>query len=178
MDQQKITLISFGYFNPGFLRKVAESVKLELGLEVGTREVYMDLIEFYDPARRQYNANRLLNNVDLKHAGDSFRTIGLFTVDLFIPILTFIFGQAYLKGRTGVASTYRLGNELYGMDKDDDLLLERFKKEVIHELGHTLGLVHCHAPSCVMRSVSYVEDIDQKKQSFCPDCRQAMHPFF
>ena len=172
MDLQNITLISFGYFDSGFLRKLADAVVNELDLPVGISEAHIDLIEFYDPGRRQYNGNKLLTTIDSIYAGESLKTMGLFNVDIFIPILTYIFGQAYLNGRTAVASTYRLDNELYGMDKDEGLLLERIKKEVIHELGHTLGLIHCHVPTCVMRSVSYVEDIDQKDQSFCPDCRK------
>ena len=172
MDLQNITLISFGYFDSGFLGKLADAVVNELDLPVDIREAHIDLIEFYDPGRRQYNGNKLLTTIDSLYAGESFKTMGLFNVDIFIPILTYIFGQAYLNGRTAVASIYRLDNELYGMNKDEGLLLERLKKEVIHELGHTLGLIHCHIPTCVMRSVSYVEDIDQKDQSFCPDCRK------
>jgi len=98
----------------------------------------------------------------------------LFSVDLFIPILTYIFGQAYLNGRTGIASLYRFSNERYGMKKDDKILLDRFRKEVIHELGHTFGLIHCHIPVCVMRSSTYVEDIDQKSPNFCAGCRSKL----
>ena len=89
----------------------------------------------------------LLKTVDTNFSSDSFKTIGLFSVDLFIPILTFIFGQAMLNGRTGIASLYRLSNERYGMPMDETLLLDRFKKEVIHELGHTFGLLHCPDPN-------------------------------
>jgi len=63
----------------------------------------------------------------------------LFSVDLYIPILTFIFGQAVLGGETGIASVYRLNNELYGMPADNNILMDRIKKEVIHELGILLA---------------------------------------
>jgi len=85
--------------------------------------------------------------------------------------LTFIFGQAFLGGRTGIASLYRLSSERYGMIRENELLLNRFIKEVIHELGHTFGLIHCHYPTCVMRSSTYVEDIDQKEYHLCHNCR-------
>ena len=103
---------------------------------------------------------------------DSMKTIGLFNVDLFIPILTFIYGQAVLGGNTGIASLYRLNNERYGMPPNNDILLERLKKEVIHELGHTFGLIHCNTPECVMRSSTYVEDIDLKEGHLCRACRE------
>lgn len=95
-------------------------------------------------------------------------------VDLFIPILTYIFGQAAFRGRTGIASLYRLRNEQYGMKKNEWLLIDRFTKVVIHELGHTFGLIHCHVPSCVMRSSTYVEDIDQKDKHLCIRCRNTI----
>jgi archaemetzincin len=166
-----ITLISFGYFDRDFLEKITEAVKNEFYFTVNLKEAHIDLSEYYDPTRRQYNGNALLKMVDSISSPDSFKTLGIFNVDLFIPILTFIFGQAYLNGRSGIASHYRLSNERYGMTKDKQLLLERFEKEVIHELGHTLGLIHCHNATCVMRSSTYVEDVDQKSKHLCHKCR-------
>jgi archaemetzincin len=173
MTVPEITLISFGYFGKDILEKVAESVGGEFHCSLNLKEGHIDLSEYYDAGRRQYNANGLLKYVDDLAAGESpGKTLGLFSVDLFIPILTYIFGQAFLGGRTGIASMYRLNNECYGMKADEVLLEARFRKEVIHELGHTFGLIHCFMPSCVMRSSTYVEDIDQKGQSLCPDCRK------
>lgn len=149
-------------------------MKLEFNCLVNHRDGRVDLSEFYDPARRQYNGNSLLKMVDNLSHPDSFKTLGIFNVDLYIPILTFIFGQAFLNGRTGIASIYRLYNERYGMPKDDRLLFERSKKEVIHELGHTFGLFHCDNPICVMRSSTYLEDVDLKKSHICQKCRNSL----
>jgi archaemetzincin len=171
MIQQQISLISFGYFRKDILEAIAEEVKHQFLLPVIFGEGHLDLSEFYDPARRQYNGNTILKHVDAEFASDTAKTLGLFSVDLFIPILTYIFGQAALNGRSGIASLYRLSNERYGIDADDKLLLERFTKEVIHELGHTFGLIHCIIPSCVMHASTYVEDIDQKEQHLCSGCR-------
>ena len=166
-----ITLISFGYFEKDILEKTAEAVENEFHASVNLKDGHIDMSEFYDPARRQYNGNTLLKFVDSIPLPDSLKTLGLFNVDLFIPILTFIYGQAFLNGRTGIASLYRFSNERYGMSGDDHFLSDRFLKEVIHELGHTFGLIHCHNPTCVMRSSTYVEEIDQKEQHLCLKCR-------
>jgi len=171
MSLLNITLVSFGYFEKNILEKSAEAVENEFHASVNLREGHVDLSEFYDPSRRQYNGNLLLKLIDSTPFPDSVKTLGLFNVDLFIPILTFIFGQAFLNGRTGIASLYRLSNERYGMTVDNQFLVDRFKKEVIHELGHTFGLIHCQNQACVMRSSTYVEDIDQKDYHFCPNCR-------
>jgi archaemetzincin len=172
LDNQRILLISHGHFERNYLEVIAEDVTREFLYPVSIKESHTDLSEFYDPTRRQYDGNKLLKFLDSISEPDSLKTIGLFRVDLFIPILTYIFGQAIFKGKTGIVSIYRLKNEQYGMKKDDDLLHDRFRKVVIHELGHTFGLVHCYIPSCVMRSGTYVEDIDQKKHILCNKCRE------
>ena len=169
-----ITVISFGYFGKNFLEGISEAIWREFLHPVNNRDIHLDLNEFFDPARHQYNGNKLLKVVDDLDLPDSAKAIGLFSVDLYIPILTYIFGQAYLNGRSGIASIYRLSNERYGIPNDDNVLSERLVKEVIHELGHTFGLIHCHVPECVMRSSTYVEDIDQKGSSLCLNCREKL----
>ena len=171
MSEQELVLISHGSFEKEFLEKIAAGVTQEFHLPVGIQGSHIDLSDFYDPMRRQYDGNRLLKVLDSLSPAQNFKNVGLFRVDLFIPILTYIFGQAALNGRTGIASLYRLRNEHYGMKKDEDLLLDRFRKVIIHEIGHMFGLVHCYVPTCVMRSSTYVEDIDQKSQNLCIKCR-------
>jgi archaemetzincin len=175
MDLQNIILVTFGYFEEDFLKKISGNVIREFRTEVNIREGHLDLSEFYDSGRRQYNGAKLLKEVDTLFASDEYKTLGLFSIDLFIPILTYIFGQAFLSGRSGIASHYRFSNERYGMSTDDRLIFDRFQKEIIHELGHTFGLVHCHVPDCVMRSSTYVEDIDQKSSSLCQSCRNELN---
>lgn len=172
MGEQGILIINHGNFEKDFLETIAETIAREYLMPVSVKESHMDLSEFFDPMRRQYNGNKLMKELGSLSTLNHIKTIALFRVDLFNPILTYIFGQAALNGNIGVASLYRLKNEQYGMKKDDDLLLERFQKVIIHELGHMFGLVHCHIPPCVMRSSTYVEDIDQKDPYLCPKCRQ------
>ena len=174
MKLEKIKLISFGYFEKGLLDKVVKDVEHEFQLPVKTKEGHLDLSLFYEPSRRQYDGFRLLKEIDSGFAKETNKTLGLFNVDLFIPILTYIFGQAYLNGRAGIVSLYRLRNERYGIFKDEKILVNRFRKEVIHELGHTFGLIHCLDPSCVMRSSTYVEDIDQKEHQLCRKCKEKL----
>jgi archaemetzincin len=171
MAQHDITLISFGYFDKGLLEEIAGAVMSEFRYQVKIREGHVDLSDYFDASRRQYNGNKLLLLVESMALPESDKTLGLFSVDLFIPILTYIFGQAALNGMAGIASLHRLNNEYYGIKADKAQLADRFKKEVIHELGHTFGLIHCKNPSCVMRSSTYVEDIDMKEAHLCHSCR-------
>lgn len=172
MEKQSILLVSHGLFEKGLIDRVAADVALVFRLPVLQEENHFDLTDYYDPARRQYDGNRLLKLLNSLYHEKGQKTMGLFRVDLFIPILTHIFGQAIFRGRTGIASLYRLRNEQYGMPSDNELLYSRFRKVIIHELGHTFGLVHCHVPSCVMRPSTYVEELDQKNHLFCNKCEE------
>ncbi|MDP2235662.1 MAG: archaemetzincin family Zn-dependent metalloprotease [Bacteroidales bacterium] len=174
MGLKKITLITLGYFEKEILEHVAALVENELKGRVNFKREHYDLESHFDPVRKQYNGNTLLKYVESNLAYDDRITIALVAVDLYIPILTYIFGQAYLNGNSGIASLYRLGNERYGLPRDEALLYSRFAKEIIHELGHCFGLIHCHTYDCVMKVSTYVEDIDQKSTSYCSKCRQQL----
>ncbi len=171
VPSQNINIVSFGIPEKALLDKIARTVGQAFNRPVAVKEARLELGQYFDGQRKQYNADQLLQMLEEHYASDKHKTIGLFQVDLFIPILTYIFGQAYLNGQTAVASSYRLGNERYGILKNTGQLSERFAKEVIHELGHAFGLVHCHTPSCVMQASTYVEDIDLKEANFCAKCK-------
>lgn len=125
----------------------------------------------FDPSRGQYNSRLLLAQLlDNKPAGAG-RVLGVTGVDLFIPVLTYVFGEAQMDGRAAVVSLYRLDSQIYGLPADRGLLFDRLAKEAIHELGHTYNLTHCHSHPCVMMSSPYVEGVDLKTDRFCPACR-------
>jgi archaemetzincin len=171
LEKQSIILISCGHFEKDLIDIIVEDITREFHYPVIFKEYDFDISNFYYPARRQYDANSLLKVVSEMSYPGSFKKIGLFRVDLFIPILTYIFGQAILNGDSGIVSLYRLRNELYGLKQSKTILNERLRKVIIHEIGHMFGLIHCQNPVCVMRSSTYVEDIDQKNQNLCIKCR-------
>ena len=175
MEKEYITIISGGHFEKDVLRVISEDITREFHYPVIQQVYSFDLSCYYHPSRRQYDANGILKEVLEISPPDSIKSIGLFRVDLFIPILTYIFGQAFLNGNTGIASLFRLKNELYGLEQNYPLLIDRFRKVIIHELGHTFGLIHCPYPNCVMRSSTYVEDLDQKKNCFCKNCQEELN---
>jgi len=123
----------------------------------------------WDARRKQYETGVILKWLEERHPGAA-KILGVTDVDLFIPILTFVFGEAQLGGRAAVVSTARLAPR-DGLRLSERTLVERLRKEALHELGHAYGLVHCGTPGCVMGRSPGVAEIDTKGDSLCPDCR-------
>jgi archaemetzincin len=138
--------------------------------EVRLLDTPVDLRPAYSPERNQYHATLLLASLLRNLPEPGARILGITGVDLYIPVLTFVFGQAQLAGPGSILSTYRLQNEFYGLPPDPDVLLDRVMKEAVHELGHSFGLVHCSDFHCVMTSSTYVEEVDLKGDWFCRQC--------
>ncbi len=125
-----------------------------------------------DQRRGQHYSTAILQKMET-HAGGG-RVLGVTTCDLYVPVLTFVFGEAQLDGNCAVVSTARLHDEFYGLPGNDAMMRERLIKEAAHELGHTFGLRHCPDWRCVMSSSHGVERLDIKGAEFCADCRKAV----
>jgi archaemetzincin len=121
--------------------------------------------------RQQYHSSELLHHMQACVPPRSWRVLGVATVDLYIPILTYVFGEAQLEGPCAVVSLHRLRQQFYGLPSDPALEFDRLLKESVHELGHTLGLRHCADYECVMSASHAVEWIDLKTAEFCPRCQ-------
>ena len=155
---------------PDLMHKLARTFDLDPYVQ----HPWFDPEHAYDVSRGQYHSTLLLKALLHNAPERAVRIVGITSVDLFIPVLTYVFGEAQLDGRAAMVSFRRLQNELYGLAPDEALLRARLDKETIHELGHTYGLIHCREASCVMHASTYAEDIDLKTDEFCPDCRAAL----
>ncbi|MCP4662922.1 MAG: archaemetzincin family Zn-dependent metalloprotease [bacterium] len=152
------------------LKELIRHLERILHMEVSLRRPWFDPEASFDSSRGQYNSTQFLAQLLSDRSDPTTKILGITSVDLFIPVLTYVFGEAQVDGPAAVVSIHRLRNEAYGLPADDDLLAERLEKEAVHELGHTFGLVHCFDPQCVMHSSTYVEEIDLKSTMFCASC--------
>jgi archaemetzincin len=156
------------------LQGVSQAVGQVFGLRTYVTPAPLNLDRAFDASRGQYNSTALLAQLLHTYGDGDEKRIAVVGVDLFIPVLTFVFGEAQLNGTAAVVSIHRLANPFYGMPRDDSLTWKRLEKEIVHELGHTFGLFHCHQFECVMRSSTYVEEIDLKRGVLCTDCQEKL----
>ena len=124
----------------------------------------------YDAKRKQYQSVEIMKMLAQTAPRDASRVLGVTDVDLAIPMLSFLFGQAQFDGPIAVVSLCRLHQEFYGLPAQQDLLRERTVKEVLHELGHTFGLTHCSDSKCAMSLATHIELVDAKAEQYCDRC--------
>jgi archaemetzincin len=162
-----------------FLDELAAVLARVFGISCRVREEPLDPGVAFEPARGQFHSTVILRQLAATAVGpEEVRVLGVTEMDLFVPVLTFVFGEAQLDGPCALVSLHRLREEFYGLPGNAELLRERAVKEAVHELGHTFGLRHCRDWSCVMASTHAVERLDLKAADFCAACRRsfAAHP--
>lgn len=169
-----IQLIPLGSVDTGIVEYLSLILPDILDVPCAVRRLGISLEPSYNQQRNQYHSTQILAQL-LPHAVDTdTKVLGVAHVDLYIPILTFVFGEAQLGRSCAVISDHRLHQEFFGLPEDQALLYERCEKEALHELGHTFGLRHCTNLECVMRPSNSVEAIDLKGGTFCSRCRSGI----
>lgn len=119
-----------------------------------------------DSTRRQYHSTPILRQLARVKPHDAERLLGITDVDLYVPELNFVFGEADADRGVAVVSLARLHTD--GADqRARAVFLKRAATEAIHELGHTYHLDHCTDPRCVMWFSNTLADSDRKGLAFC-----------
>lgn len=171
----EIKIVPVGTVDQDVLDYLALTIPGNLNVRCNSLSVTVDTQDAYHPMRRQYNSTQLLAKLLELNLAEGNKLLGVTEVDLFIPILTFVFGEAQLGGRVALISVHRLHPQFYGLPEDKKLFYSRCEKEANHELGHTRGLMHCRSYDCVMHVSNSVEQVDLKRSSFCATCDASIH---
>jgi archaemetzincin len=165
----KITLRPLGNIADGIMERLKDRVGGIFHCPVEIKAGFGDLAKAYNPERKQYLSSKLLASLGKSEREE--RIVGIADVDLYVPRLNFVFGEADMVSGTAIVSLCRLRPEYYGLAADEALFLERATKEIVHELGHTFGLGHCPNNKCVMHFSNSLADTDLKEAHFCSKCR-------
>jgi len=171
----KVGILEVGQVDPEVLVAIAEG--LPKTFPDTTATIITDVLPVptgaFDKKRSQYNSSLLLNDVRVyaaRRQQDFHRIIGVVDADMFAFGLNYVFGEAYTPGSEALVSVWRLKPEFCRDQPNQSLYLLRIQKEVVHEIGHTLGMKHCSRSVCVMHFSNSIFDTDKKQNLLCDEC--------
>ena len=172
-----IYLVPVGSIEDEVMKTLEACLWQIFGFEVKRMPAMEDPVYAYDRQTQQYSSTLILKEILKNIPKDAVRVLGITDRDLFIPMLSFVFGHAQVNGQAAIISLARLRQEFYGLPVEDStrrenrlLFLYRAMKEAVHELGHTFGLVHCADTSCAMSLSNTIQQVDRKTEELCKNC--------
>jgi archaemetzincin len=158
----------------GILDAVKDHLEWAFEMPVRIRKVEAKPSDAFDAARGQYSSTKILRWLLQDVPAPARKILAITDVDLYIPVLTFVFGEAQVGGQGAVVSTARLRMDLPRFPSPASRFLARLLKECVHELGHTFGLIHCPVSRCVMSRSNTILEVDAKRSDLCKTCRSLL----
>ncbi len=165
-----IAVAPLGRVEEDVLRVVADSLQGVLRLPVDVWGAMPIPEDAFMRARNQYNAMAIIRYLAENHSDNSLKVLGIMDKDICNPIITYVFGEAYMGGRAAVMSSARLGATASGEPVSREQFLDRVVKVALHEIGHTFNIPHCHTGRCVMRASNNLAELDDKLNYLCDYC--------
>lgn len=161
------------FSNKSLLKSLEDELNTHHNFQTKLIDLNLHIEQAYSVDRGQYYSTQIIADAIGTNNTEDAKIIILTDVDLYIPVLTYVFGEAQLNGKYGIVSVCRLHEEFYSGESNSQLLLERAMKEILHELGHCFDLKHCINWDCVMHSSTSVEEVDIKGKDYCMRCRRS-----
>lgn len=165
-----IYLVPMGSIDDEVMETLGVCLWQIFGFEVKRMPAQPEPVYAYDNQTHQYSSTALLKNLLNNIPDDAVRVLGVTTCDLFIPMLSFVFGHAQVNGTAAVISLARLHQSFYHLPENREVFLHRVMKEAVHELGHTFGLIHCSDQRCAMSLSNAIQQVDRKSGELCANC--------
>ena len=166
----KICVMPIGEVSQSDVSFARDVVDASFGREALVSEPLPLQEAYYYPERDQYGANGFLRYVEANAPRGAYRAVGITAQDIFAGDLNFLFGVGRCPGKCAVVSTYRVG--FYGAAPERRTV--RFAKLVVHESGHTFGLLHCRQPLCIMKFAVGYETLDHTRLALCARCERSL----
>jgi len=167
---QKIIISPINNIDVCNYQLLGQKIHRTFGFQTEIKSLLQDVNFAYDLTRDQYHSTAILEKLASTSPSQAIKVVAITNKDLFIPILTHVYGEAQLAGKACIVSTFRLheGLSVANIEKEFE---NRVVKEVLHELGHTFNLRHCDDKSCIMHYCRSIKDVDRKTDQLCRYCK-------
>ena len=170
VQDKNVLLVSLGDIPQESVEIAAQALSEKYNVVLSFEKAELPDSAFYEP-RSRHRAERLLEFLEESYPGYD-RVMGLTSQDISTTMGGKedwgIFGLARVGGKSAVVSTFRLNRNGVATDKFEN----RLYKVIVHEYGHTVGLLHCEASDvCPMQHANgKVNTVDDSIDALCEDC--------
>ena len=123
-----------------------------------------------DKRRLQYDAGIILKHFESMDFNNCDKVIGVLNEDLFVPIFSYVYGEAKQGAKFALVSLFRLNKNPDGSLPGQSLFYERVAKVALHEFGHLFNLFHCDEKRCLMHFSGDIQDLDNTPLYLCRYC--------
>jgi len=158
-----VGILPVGEIDGSLVQSVAGSLSGEFHVPGNILPAVAPFLDAFDNRRVQYDAGVIIKKLENMDFSGYAKVIALFDEDLFIPVFSFVLGEARMGGRCALVSLHRLHNDP-----------TRAVKVAMHEFGHLMNLGHCDQRGCVMNFSKDTKHLDMVSTTFCRVCRQSV----
>jgi len=165
-----IGVVPLGEVSETVSKVVAAHFSGFFNLDAEVLDPLADPVYAFDRIRLQYDAGKILEGLQRLPFSGFKKIVAVFGGDLFVPIFSFVFGEARLGGKCALVSLFRLSRHPDGSPASHITLYERAAKVSMHEFGHLLNLHHCDDDRCLMHFSGGLGDLDKASLYLCKYC--------
>lgn len=168
MNILPVLLVLLSYNNEVPPTQIQKEIETFYHIKIDMAQDKLPANAYYKP-RNRYKAQEILYYLEGKYPGK--RVIGLTSSDISTPAYGIsdygIFGLGSTTNNVSITSDYRLkGDRLNG----------RVIKIILHEIGHSYGLQHCHSEEpCFMKAGDHtLKSVDKEQKVMCSSCKKQL----
>jgi archaemetzincin len=158
-----LEIIPMGRVDLTTLSVIAANAQAILGLNTRILPVQPEPAYAFLARRGQYDAGKIVQSLTAFLDNVPYR-LAVVGVDIFTPILTYVFGESQLGGKSAVISLFRL------QSRNREEAYNRAAKIALHEIGHLFGIIHCETADCLMGFSKDLAKLDERPLKFCQAC--------
>lgn len=170
-----VRVVPIGRIDGKFVKEVCGEVEGLMNVRFKTLMGFETPAIAWNQMRRQHDAAKIIDilskNKEAVFIEKDMPTLGITEDDIYYDGKNFVFGIEEPQTGCLLVSIARLKPEFYKERPNAFVLKDRAVKEVMHEIGHNIGLDHCIHPFCVMSFSPSARDVDAKQKDFCKGCR-------